>query len=171
MARAGARQSHSRAPPGKTFASLNGGWPSTSMWPHERCKIRGDSISAWFMSPPGKSLALSGVERQARATSHRLASQVDWRIAGNQRRRGVNPEACAADVRSGSFVGAKMSWLRLARYNLQSPKKPGTQYILRSCQRSQSARITMPKHSKTGKAKVALLRQTTARQRGNVPAS
>jgi hypothetical protein len=44
--------------------------------------------------------------------------------------------------------------------------------ILRSCQRSsQSARIAMPKHSKTGKAKAALLRQTSARRRGNVPAS
>ena len=42
------------------------------------------------------------MERQARAASARLKSQIDWRIAGNQWRRGVNPEACAAVVRFGS---------------------------------------------------------------------
>jgi hypothetical protein len=41
-----------------------------------------------------------------------------------------------------------------------------------SCQiSSQSARMTMPKPSKAGKAKEALLRQTITQQRGNVPAT
>src|SRR6476646_10144723 len=53
------RQSHSRAPPGKILASLNGGWPSTSMWPQERCEIRGELGSPWRMSSTAKSLALS----------------------------------------------------------------------------------------------------------------
>lgn len=66
--------------------------------------MRGDLSSAVFMSPPPKELSAFGVERQVRATSHRLKSQVDWRITGNQRRRGVNPEACAADVRFGSVA-------------------------------------------------------------------
>src|SRR5262245_56278581 len=44
------RQSHSRAPPGKTLASLKGGWPPTSMWPQERCEIRGELDSTWLMS-------------------------------------------------------------------------------------------------------------------------
>src|SRR6188508_1694376 len=39
------RQSHSRAPPGKILASLKGGHPSTSMWPQERCEIRGELSS------------------------------------------------------------------------------------------------------------------------------
>jgi hypothetical protein len=51
-------------------------------------------------------------------------------------------------------------------------ERPRTYCILRSCQRSsQSTRTTTPKHSKTGKAKAAHPRQTSARQRGNVPAS
>src|SRR5262249_4768809 len=44
------RQSHSRAPPGKTLASLKRGWPSTSMWPQDRCEIRGELDSTWLTS-------------------------------------------------------------------------------------------------------------------------
>src|SRR5262245_32721861 len=43
-------QSHSRAPPGKTLASLKGEKPSTSMRPQARCTMRGDFGSAWPIS-------------------------------------------------------------------------------------------------------------------------
>lgn len=35
------RQSHAWAPPGKSFASLKGGYPSTSSRPHDRRDMRG----------------------------------------------------------------------------------------------------------------------------------